>query len=137
MNKYLAAYLAALAVILALDALWLGLIATSMYQAAICHLMAETPNKLAGGLFYLLYPAGVLIFAVLPQAGAGSAWGCTVLMGALFGFFAYATYDLTNLATLKGWPVGIALIDVAWGAAISGAAAAASKAAMNWAGKLA
>lgn len=135
MNKYLAGYLAAAFVIVALDMLWLGYIAKAMYQQAIGHLMAEQPRLLAALAFYVLYAAGLMVFAVTPQA-EDPAWGKTVLMGALFGFFAYATYDLSNLATLRNWPVGLALVDIAWGTVLSAAAATAGKAALNWAAKV-
>jgi uncharacterized membrane protein len=134
MNKHLAGYLAALFVIVALDMLWLGLIAKAMYQQAIGHLMAEQPRLLAALAFYVLYPAGLMIFAVMPYAEDPS-WVKAVSTGALFGFFAYATYDLSNLATLKNWPVGLTLTDMAWGALLSAAAAAAGKAAWSWAAK--
>jgi uncharacterized membrane protein len=134
MNKHLAGYFAAVFVIVALDMLWLGLIAKAMYQQAIGHLMAEQPRLLAALAFYVLYPAGLMIFAVLPHA-EDPGWGKAVLTGALFGFFAYATYDLSNLATLRNWPVGLSLVDMAWGTLLSAAAAAAGKAAFSWAAK--
>jgi len=134
MNKYLAGYLAAVLVIVALDMLWLGVVAKATYQQAIGHLMAEKPQLLAALAFYLLYPAGLMIFAVMPQA-EDAAWGKTVLTGALFGFFAYATYDLSNLATLRNWPIGLTLMDMAWGTGLSAAAAAGGKAALNWAAR--
>ena len=75
----------------------------------------------------------LVVFVVAPQA-ATPGWATTLARGALFGFFAYATYDLTNLATLKGWPVGVALLDMAWGAALSAVAATAGKLALDrWA----
>jgi uncharacterized membrane protein len=74
------------------------------------------------------------VFSVLPNA-ADAAWGKTVAMGALFGFFAYATYDLSNLATLRQWPLPLTLLDMAWGTALSAAAAWAAKLALQWAGK--
>lgn len=132
MNRYFAGYLAAALVVVALDALWLGFIAKATYQQAIGHLMAEQPKLIAALVFYALYPLGLLIFAMAPQAEA-PALGRTIVMGALFGFFAYGTYDLSNLATLKGWPVPLTLIDIAWGTSLSAAAAAAGKAALNWA----
>lgn len=135
MNKQLAGYLAALFVIVALDMVWLGVIAKAMYQQAIGHLMAEQPRLGVALAFYVLYPAGLMIFAVMPHA-EDAAWGKTVLMGALFGFFAYVTYDLSNLATLRNWPVGLALVDIAWGTVLSAAAATAGKAALNWAAKV-
>lgn len=134
MNRYLAAYLAAAFVMVAVDMLWLGVIAKSMYRDGIGHLMAEQPKIAAAVAFYFLYAAGLLVFALAPQAD-DAAWGRTILMGGLFGFFAYATYDLSNLATLRNWPVRLALVDMVWGTLISATAAAAGKAAMNWVGK--
>jgi uncharacterized membrane protein len=134
MNKHLAGYLAAVFVIVALDMLWLGLIAKTMYRQGIGHLMADEPRLLAALAFYVVYAAGLTIFAVLPQA-EDAAWGKTVAMGALFGFVAYATYDLSNLATLRDWPLGLTLVDMAWGTLLSAAAATAGQAAFRWAAK--
>ena len=131
MNKYLAAYAGTAIVMVALDMLWLGVVAKPMYQQGIGHLMAERPNVGVAALFYLLYALGVVIFAVTPQQG-GSSWPVTLTMAALFGFFAYATYDLTNLATLRDWPLRLSLIDLAWGTVVSTAAAAGGKSAMDW-----
>jgi uncharacterized membrane protein len=132
MNRYLAGYVAAAAVLVALDMLWLGVIAKATYQQAIGHLMADKPDIAAAVAFYVLYAAGLVVFVLAPQADQ-PAWSQTLLRGALFGFFAYATYDLSNLATLKGWPLSLTLIDLVWGSALSAAAAGAGKAAMNWA----
>ena len=131
MTKHLAAYVATALAMLVLDALWLGLIAAPLYQQGIGHLMAPQPRLGVAALFYLLYPLGIVIFAV--AARPAGAWRPTLLAGALFGFFAYATYDLTNLATLKGWPLGLSLIDMAWGTVVSPASAAGGKAALGWA----
>ncbi len=105
MRKHLLAYLAALAalaVLLALDALWLGLIASSWYDAAIGHLSAEVPAWGAAAAFYLIFPVGVMVFVVQPDSD--QTLGKVAVRGVLFGFFAYATYNLTNLATLADWP---------------------------------
>ncbi len=125
MAKYIGVYLAVLLSMAALDALWLGVIATEWYATAIGHLMADAPSWPAALAFYLLYPVGVVIFGVcarqaitVPRAAG---------MGALFGLFAYATYDLTNLATLADWPVYISVLDMAWGSLMSGLAAAVGK----------
>ena len=130
MTKNLVAYAAIALVMLALDMLWLGLIARPLYQQGIGHLMAEHPNVPVALLFYLVYAVGLLVFAVLPQA-ADAGWGKTATSAALFGFFAYATYDLTNLATLKGWPLGLSLLDMAWGTGLSAVAASAGKATLD------
>jgi uncharacterized membrane protein len=134
MNKYLAAYLATILVMVALDMLWLGVVAKSMYQQAIGHLMADQPKVFAAVTFYALYAVGLLVFAVAPNAD-DTSWSKTMVMGALFGFFAYATYDLSNLATLKNWPTYLALVDMAWGTVLSALCAGGAKAAMNWATK--
>jgi uncharacterized membrane protein len=131
MNKYLAAYAAALLVMLALDMLWLGVVAKALYRDGIGHLMADSPNIAAAVAFYLIYVAGLIGFVVAPYAEDPS-WGRTLLVGALFGLVAYATYDLSNLATLKGWPVALAVMDIGWGAAISTVTAAAARLAMQW-----
>ncbi len=129
MNRILGSYAAVLLVMLALDALWLGVVAKPLYQQAIGHLMAEQPRLVTALLFYAVYAAGLSYFAVWGQAGS-AGWSGALRTGALFGFFCYATYDLTNLATLRGWPVGIALIDMSWGVVISGLSAAAGKLAL-------
>lgn len=134
MNKYLVAYAGTAIAMVALDMLWLGLIAKPLYQEGIGHLMADKINVPAGVLFYVLYAVGLVIFAVSPQTG-GYSWGKTATMAALFGFFAYATYDLTNLSTLKDWPIGLSLVDMAWGTCVSAAAASAGKAALEWTGQ--
>ena len=131
MLNYLAAYSATAVVMLALDVVWLAVIAKSFYRDGIGHLMADPPNLVAGGVFYLLYPVGVVLFAVAPAPWSGALalvpWSRAVLAGALFGLFAYATYDLSNLATLRGWPLRLTLVDIAWGTALTAAAAAAGR----------
>ena len=131
MIKYFAAYAATALVMIALDLLWLGVLAKPLYQQGIGHLMADRPSIPAAVFFYAIYPVGLMIFAVAPHASA-SGWAATLLYGALFGFLAYATYDLTNLATLKGWPIGLSLIDMAWGTALSATSTAAGKWVVNW-----
>lgn len=124
MKKYIAGYVACLLVMAALDGVWLGLVALDFYTSAIGHLMRDKPNFVAAGLFYVFFVVGILIFAVAP-ALAGRTWTKAALLGGLFGFFAYMTYDLTNLATLKGWPVTISVIDMVWGTFITAVTATA------------
>ena len=116
-------YLAIAVTLFVLDMAWLMWIARDWYQQGIGHLMAARPQLVPAALFYLLFPVGLLVFAVLP----GHVQGVTraALLGGLFGFFAYATYDLTNLATLKDWPVGLSILDVTWGTLAGTAASAA------------
>lgn len=130
MTKYLAAYAATIVVFAALDLLWLGLVAKSIYQQGIGHLMADRPNFMVAALFYAVFAMGLMVFAVAP-GGSATAWNKTLLTAALLGFFAYATYDLTNLATLKNWPIGLSVLDMVWGTALSVVAASAGKAVLD------
>lgn len=130
MLHYLGVYVAVFLTMLVIDALWLGVIAKSLYANAMGSLLSPNPNLLAAAAFYLIFPAGLVIFAVLPQADS-PVWKAA-LMGALFGFFAYATYDLTNLAVIKDWPLGLTFIDMAWGTMVSGVAATAGKLALHY-----
>ncbi|QRF58839.1 DUF2177 family protein [Variovorax paradoxus] len=132
-TKHLAAWAATFLVMALIDSLWLGVIAKSLYQQGLGHLMASEPKLGFAALFYLLYPVGLVFFAVLPGAEAASL-ARTALLGALLGLFAYATYDLTNLSIMKGWPLGLSLLDLAWGTFASGVAATAGGAALRWMG---
>lgn len=125
--RRIAIYLAIAFALFALDMVWLLWIARDWYQQGLGHLMAGQPNLTAAVLFYLLFPLGLQIFAVSPRQATGVAR--TAMSGALFGFFAYATYDLTNLAILKDWPLGLSLLDVSWGTCVGAAASAAGAAA--------
>lgn len=127
-------YLATLAIFLVIDLIWLGLVARGFYQKHLGGLMAEQVNWGAAFLFYLLFVAGVLIFAVVPALARQSAL-YAVFYGALFGLFTYATYDLTNLATLKGWPAAIVWVDIAWGIVLSGSVSGFGYLAGRWIGQ--
>ena len=117
MVNFLKIYIIAFVVFLAIDALWLGLVAPKFYKAQIGHLMAEKPNFIAAGIFYLLFIVG-LVYFIKPGIEAGEL-GKVVLSAAIFGFMAYATYDLTNLATLKDWPITVTIVDLIWGTFLS------------------
>lgn len=120
--KYLIAYGGTAGVFFVLDFLWLGLVAKSFYRDHIGHLMADNVNAAAAVGFYLLYVVGIVVFAVTPALQSDS-WKTAVLLGGLLGLIAYGTYDMTNLATLRDWPVSVALADMAWGTALTGASA--------------
>ena len=111
---YMKLYLLTVPVFFAIDLLWLGLIAKGLYQRNLAHLLSPQVNWGAAIVFYLIYIAGIILFAVRPGLGQQSL-AKAAIWGALFGFFTYATYDLTNLATLREWPVKIVVVDVAWG----------------------
>jgi uncharacterized membrane protein len=125
--RALAAYIATVLALLALDALWLGLLAPGLYERGIGHLMAAQPRLAPAAVFYLVYAWGLQLFAVAPER-APAPWPRTLSRAAAFGLCAYATYDLSNLATLRDWPVWLAVVDIVWGCLISMAAAAAGKA---------
>src|SRR5918993_1516239 len=127
MKSLFIGYLAALATLAVLDALWLGVVSRDFYKARLGELLLDQPNWPVAILFYLVHAVGVVVFPV-PLA---ASWLSAVLYGALFGFVVYAAYDLTNLATLRGWPMAISLVDLAWGAAVSAAACLAAYLAMR------
>ena len=124
-------YLATLPVFFAIDLLWLGVVARGVYQRNLSHLLSPAVNWPAALLFYLIYIAGIILFAVKPGLDAQSL-AKAALWGALFGFFTYATYDLTNLATLKDWPIKIVVIDIAWGTVLCTSVASASYLISRW-----
>lgn len=123
-------YFITLIAFLGIDSLWLGLVAPSFYRSQIGYIMAENPNFLAAGLFYLLFIFGMVIFIVEPGVREQTLMQA-VTRGALFGLVTYATYDLTNLATLEGWPVLVTVVDLVWGTFLSAAVTLVSV----WAGK--
>lgn len=122
MAQYVLAYLATAIVFFALDYVWLAYVARSFYQKHIGPLLLESPNMAAAAGFYAVYIVGIVIFAVSPALKSASA-SHALIYGALFGFFAYATYDMTNIATLKGWSWTVVIIDTAWGTFLTGIAA--------------
>ena len=124
MSKMLIVAFAVTAVVfLILDAIWLGVISRNLYQREIGDLLLPKPNFGAAAVFYVIYIAGLVYFCVVPGVAGQSALRGLV-NGAVFGIVAYATYDLTNLATLKGWSTTLVFIDVAWGAVASAIASA-------------
>lgn len=114
-------YLLTVPVFFIIDMVWLGVIAQPFYQSKLGHLLGSV-NWTAAVLFYLVYIVGILIFAVVPALNAGQV-STALIYGALFGFFTYATYDMTNLATLKDWPLSVVFVDVLWGTFLSASVA--------------
>jgi uncharacterized membrane protein len=113
-------YLIALPVFLAIDLLWLGVVAKGFYRRQVGSLMRDGVNWPAALAFYLLFILGLVVFVVTPAVDDGS-WVRALLFGALFGLIAYATYDLTNLATLRDWPLLVTVVDLIWGAVLAAA----------------
>ncbi len=120
MRDTLILYGIAIVTFLAIDAIWLTNAGPRIYAQEIGSLLRDRPDFVVAFLFYLLFVAGLVVFVIQPAVLAGSV-SAAVVKGAFFGLVAYATYDLTNLATIKGFTMRIALIDMAWGAILSGA----------------
>jgi len=112
-------YLVTLAIFFVIDMVWLGLVARDFYRRQLGEMLSPKVNWPAAILFYLLFIAGLLLFVVGPALERGGALQA-LWQGALFGLIAYATYDLTNLATLKNWPMLVTVVDLAWGAVLGG-----------------
>lgn len=119
MSTLVKTYLVLVPLMVALDLLWLGLVMKDFYQTKLAHLMGPGVVWAPAIIFYLVFTAAVMFFAVVPGAQSGSL-ARTVLLGTLFAFVAYATYDLTNHATLRDWPLVVTLVDMAWGAFVGG-----------------
>jgi uncharacterized membrane protein len=111
---FLKVYLVTLPIFLAIDFFWLTLIAKKFYAHHLGYLMKTNVNFTAAGLFYLLFVVGLVVFSILP-ALEKSSWTQALFLGALLGLISYATYDLTNLATIKNWPLIVTMVDIIWG----------------------
>ncbi len=112
-------YLIALVVFFLIDIFWLVVVARKLYQQELGYIMSPKPNWIAAGIFYLIFIGGVVFFVINPALEKNS-WVYALLAGMLFGFITYSTYDLTNLATLKDWPIKITIIDLIWGTSLGG-----------------
>lgn len=120
MKSFLISYATAFVSMLAIDAVWLSVMAKRFYTPYIGHLLADAPRFVPAGIFDMLYIFGMVFFVVSPALANGASLLKVFLSGALLGLFAYATYDLTNQATLKSWPAIVTLVDLAWGALLTG-----------------
>lgn len=122
MKTLFVGYLAALGALAVLDALWLGIVSRDFYKARLGHLLLDQPNWPVAILFYFIHAAGIVAFPV----SLATSWPSAALYGALFGFVVYSAYDITNLATLRGWPMTVSLVDLAWGAVVTAVACVAA-----------
>lgn len=122
MKAYGIAYIATGLVFLAVDAVWLTFAAQRLYRPLMGDMLVENFRLVPAVLFYLIYIAGIVVFAISP-ALATERWTTATGYGALLGFFAYATYDLTNQATLRNWPVPVTIADLCWGTLLTAFAA--------------
>ncbi len=122
---WLYAYLSTLVVFVLCDMVWLTTMANRLYRPTLGDIMLADAKLLPAVAFYLIYPAGLVIFAVLPAVKSGSL-AQSAILGALLGFFSYMTYDLTNQATLRNWTFQLTLTDVTWGTLLGATSAAAA-----------
>ena len=130
-SKLAIGYLLTSIVFFAIDMVWLGFVAKDLYRRHLNNFLSEEVNWTAAITFYLLFIVGIFIFAILPALEKNSL-ARALTLGALFGFFTYATYDLTNLATLKNWPLTIVFIDIAWGSFLTASVSAAGFTILKW-----
>jgi uncharacterized membrane protein len=117
------AYAGTLISFLLIDALWLGVVAKSFYRDQLGDLMLPSPNLAAAAIFYLVFAVAIVILAVRPGLDAGSGW-TAVAYGAVLGLAAYGTYDMTNISTLRGWPLQLTIVDMVWGTFLTAVASA-------------
>ena len=122
MKLQIIAYISTALVFLGFDAVWLTSMGDRFYRPIIGELMLEKFSPTPAIVFYLLYILGMMIFAISPALSSGK-WSVALIYGALFGFFAYATYDLSNQATLKSWTTLLSVTDIAWGTCVTGVSA--------------
>jgi len=108
-----------------MDMVWLGVVAKKFYARHIGFLMKSNINWTAAILFYLLFLVGLVVFVISPAVERGS-WTRALFLGALFGLITYATYDLTNLATMKEWPLALTIVDLLWGTVLAASVSAAT-----------
>lgn len=118
MKTFGIAYIATLVSFLAIDAIWLGVVARKFYREQLGDLMLPSPNFTVAAVFYLFFAAAIVALAVRPGLEAGSLWTATGY-GAVLGLAAYGTYDMTNLSTLKNWPVSLSIVDMTWGTVLT------------------
>jgi uncharacterized membrane protein len=131
--QYVAAYVASAVVLFGLDLLWLGVIAKGFYARQLGDLLSDQPNLSVAALFYAVYVGGIVLFAVTPALLAQS-WLSALVLGFFLGLVAYGTYDMTNLATLRDWPIALSVVDLTWGSCLTAISAAAGYVAVRWAG---
>ena len=111
-------YIIAVLTFLGIDIIWLTFVAKNFYAKQIGYLMAKNPNLIAALIFYLIFIAGLVFFVIIPSLEEKN-WLKVLTSGAFFGLVTYATYDLTNLATIKDWPITLTIVDLIWGTILS------------------
>lgn len=119
MSSYIKTYLLAFVIFMGIDFMWLGLVARDFYREQIGFIMKDNFNITAAFVFYMLFIVGLLFF-VLNKAFAIESWQYALFAGMFYGFITYATYDITNLSTLKDWPILLTIVDIVWGTVLCG-----------------
>ena len=125
MSVWLAAYFSTVILFLAVDAIWLGVIARGFYRDQLGHLMLESPRLGLALVFYLFYAVAITVLVVMPAVRNGVWWHAAVY-GGILGLAAYGTYDITNMATLREWPAFMSVVDMAWGTVLTAGVASAA-----------
>lgn len=131
LSKLIISYFLTAIVFFAIDMLWLGFIAKGLYRKYLGSFMTDQVNWTAAFVFYFLFIIGIFVFVILPSVERNSLLRA-IELGALFGIISYATYDLTNLATLKNWPLPIVVIDIVWGAVLTAVVSASGYSIVKW-----
>jgi uncharacterized membrane protein len=117
-TQFFTLYAISVPIFFIIDMVWLGFVASDFYRTRLAHVIGDI-NWTAAIIFYFIFLIGLVIFAIYPAVARGE-WQYALLYGGMFGFFTYATYDLTNLATLRDWPLSVTLVDMAWGTVLGG-----------------
>lgn len=125
MLRYLVLYAITVGIFFAIDILWIGVIAKNLYREKLGFILSDKVNWAAAIIFYLIYIGGIIYFAVEPAIQAQS-FSTAIINGVLLGMLCYATYDLTNMATIAQWPLSITIIDIIWGGFLTGSCATAT-----------
>lgn len=128
---YMLLYLLTVPVFFIVDIIWLGYVAKTFYRYHLKNFLSPEVNWAAAVIFYIIYIAGIIFFSVRPALAKNSLQEA-ILLGGLYGFFTYATYDLTNMATLKNWPIKVVVVDILWGVFLCSIVASASYLIAKW-----
>ena len=128
---YLKLYALTIPIFFIIDIIWLGVIAKQFYRRHLGFILSPDVNWKAAIVFYLMYIVGIIFFAVRPALNSNS-WSQAAVLGGLYGFFTYATYDFTNLATIADWPIPIVVVDIVWGVCLCMLVATISYAMAKW-----
>jgi uncharacterized membrane protein len=131
MKVLLISFLIATSIFLFIDVIWLSLSVSYFYQPQIGELLRDSPLILPAVLFYLIYPVGVVVLVIMPKLHTGS-FSSILLNGLVFGVVAYGTYNLTNMAALKGWSVNVVIVDMIWGGVLTGVSSVLSTFVIRW-----